>query len=102
METAGKDSGRSSNIRDEMETAYPLPKQLKYYTQIQETKPKYLSNRQFRQAFSEKTDITLEEFKQQCRMKGCYTQIKDINISLGGVLKLLEQLNPYTAAGPDN
>jgi hypothetical protein len=35
-------------------------------------------------------------------MKGRYPEIKDSNITEGGVLKLLEQLNPYKTAGPDN
>ena len=59
-------------------------------------------NGQFQKAFSEKTSISNEEFQIQCKMTGTFNTIKDINITENGVHKLLKNLNPNKAAGPDN
>jgi hypothetical protein len=59
-------------------------------------------NGQFQKAFSEKTNISNEEFQIQCKMTGTFNTIKDINITENGVHKLLKNLNPNKAAGPDN
>jgi hypothetical protein len=56
-------------------------------------------NCHFQQAFVEKIqfDKTSEEFRLQCRMEVRYPEMKDTNITLGGIMKLLKQLNPYKA-----
>ena len=59
-------------------------------------------NRQFQEAFSEKVDITAEEFSKRCTMKGNYKPIEDLDITANGVLKLLKGLNTSKAPGPDN
>ena len=59
-------------------------------------------NMQFQQAFSEKTDISKKDFQKQCKTSGQYNNIDDIDITENGVLKLLQNLNPNKAAGPDN
>jgi hypothetical protein len=46
--------------------------------------------------------ISNEEFQKQCKMTGKINTIKDINITENGVHKLLKNLNPNKAAGPDN
>jgi hypothetical protein len=38
-------------------------------------------NGQFQKAFSEKTSISNEEFRRQCKMTGKFNTIKDINIT---------------------
>jgi hypothetical protein len=42
-------------------------------------------NGQFQKAFSEKTNISNEEFQIQCKMTGTFNTIKDINITENGV-----------------
>ena len=59
-------------------------------------------NGQFQKAFSEKNSISNEEFQKQCKMTGKFNTIKNINITENGVNKLLKDLNPNKAAGPDN
>ena len=57
---------------------------------------------QFQKAFSEKNSTSNEEFQKQCKMTGEFNTIKGINITENGVHKLLKNLNPNKAAGPDN
>jgi hypothetical protein len=62
-------------------------------------------NRQFKSAFSEKTSYTTEEFLNSNRMNSTTTQhpnMKSFDIICNGITKLLKQLNPYKAPGPDN
>ena len=59
-------------------------------------------NAQFQQAFSEKVEVTKEEFSERCDMKGKYQHINDLDITENGVRKLLKGLNPSKAPGPDN
>jgi hypothetical protein len=62
-------------------------------------------NRQFKSAFSEKTSYTTEEFLNSNRMNSTTTQhpnMKSFDITCNGITKLLKQLNPYKAPGPDN
>ena len=72
------------------------------------TDPKSKSNilnKQFQSAFSEKTTFTEEEFDGSNRMDPrakVQSKMKPFNITVNGILKLLKQLNPYKAPGPDN
>ena len=62
-------------------------------------------NRQFKSAFSEKTSYTTEEFLNSNRMNSTTTQhpnMKSFDITCNGITKLVRQLNPYKAPGPDN
>ena len=59
-------------------------------------------NKQFQSAFSEKINITKEQFNKKCQMNGQFPSAPEINITCAGVLKLLQKLNPNKAAGPDN
>ena len=62
-------------------------------------------NRQFKSAFSEKTSYTTEEFLNSNRMNSTTTQHPNMisfDITCNGITKLLKQLNPYKAPGPDN
>ena len=36
------------------------------------------------------------------KSEGCYSHMPSINITVEGVQKLLDKLNPYKAPGPDN
>ena len=58
-------------------------------------------NTQFQSAFSEKSEINAEEFKNKCGMQGSYPTAEDIHITEIGIHKLLSKLNPHKAAGPD-
>jgi hypothetical protein len=62
-------------------------------------------NCQFKSAFSEKTSYTTEEFLNSNCMNSTTTQhpnMKSFDITCNGITKLLKQLNPYKAPGPDN
>ena len=59
-------------------------------------------NSQFKSAFSGSDGISDTEFKQQCKMEGSNPPIEPLNITLKGIDKLLKNLNPFKAAGPDN
>ena len=69
------------------------------------TDPKLQSevlNTQFRSVFSPKISITEEEFDQRCPPTHApYPKCEDINISIEGVCKLLMNLDPNKACGPD-
>ena len=59
-------------------------------------------NRQFQSVFSEHMKISEQEFRAEQIMKTKPSQAaNDIYIENGGIQKLLEQLNPHKAAGPD-
>ena len=79
-----------------------------------DTKKATILNDQFRSVFSPKSPLNLKEL---CKMKlqtlgdeghtfpyDCkeYKRMPDIDISINGVEKLLNNLNPHKAAGPDN
>ena len=53
-------------------------------------------------AFSTKTELSDESFKNTCNMKWKFETIHDIQITEEGVTKLLKNLNPHKAPGPDN
>ena len=62
-------------------------------------------NEQFQSVFSSSTNIDREEFYNQNYMADSqedYPDSGDINITNTGVEKLLNNLNPHKAAGPDN
>ena len=59
-------------------------------------------NNQFQKAFSEKTEITNQEFKTRCEMQGNFPTMPDIFFTENGITKLLANLNPHKAAGLDN
>ncbi len=59
-------------------------------------------NSQFQQAFSQKEEITRDQFRTRCNMNGQFKEMGNINITENGILKLLKSLNPNKAAGPDN
>jgi hypothetical protein len=59
-------------------------------------------NNQFQKAFSEKTEITDQEFRTRCEMQGNFPTMPDIVFKENGITKLLANLNPHKAAGPDN
>ena len=59
-------------------------------------------NSQFKSAFSPKFNFTSDQFKQRCPMKGSYPTAEDIKFANAGVEKLLENLKPGKAPGPDN
>jgi hypothetical protein len=51
-------------------------------------------NNQFQKAFSEKTEITDQEFRTQCEMQGNFP-MPDIVFMENGITKLLANLNPH-------
>jgi hypothetical protein len=59
-------------------------------------------NKQFQMAFSTKTELSDESFKNTCNMKGKFETMHDIHITEEGITKLLKKLNPHKAPGPDN
>ena len=62
------------------------------------------SNNQFCSVFSPRDTVTAEEFKLRCPPKPDlpgYTDCKNINITEEGVKKLLLNLDPNKACGPD-
>ena len=59
-------------------------------------------NNKFQKAFSEKTEITDQEFRTRCEMQGNFPTMSDIVFTENGITKLLANLNPHKAAGPDN
>jgi hypothetical protein len=60
-------------------------------------------NNQFQSAFSEKSEFTKTDFQKRCNMTNTsYPTIQDLNITENGIAKLLSNLNPYKAAGPDS
>jgi hypothetical protein len=63
-----------------------------------------LLNRQFQSAFSPAITYTTEEFAEKCQLPPRQHQheIDDPKITIEGVRKLLRNLNPYKACGPDN
>ena len=69
------------------------------------TKAKLL-NDQFQRAFSKSVSMKLKHIAQQATngqaSGGCYPNMPLINITVAGVEKLLNKLNPYKAPGPDN
>ncbi|XP_062593499.1 uncharacterized protein LOC134254977 [Saccostrea cucullata] len=58
-------------------------------------------NKQFQSVFSEKTHISTEEFTRDCPMSGKHPVAPELYITHNGILRLLKNLNPYRAAGPD-
>ena len=62
-----------------------------------------LLNQQFQSVFSEGKTYTKEEFMTKCKMDvdGDLTTLSSIEITVEGVTKLLGELNPHKAAGPD-
>ena len=59
-------------------------------------------NKQFQSAFSEKENFTDMEFKNRCDMtNNSHPSLQDLNITENEITKLLSNLNPYKAAGPD-
>jgi hypothetical protein len=63
-----------------------------------------LLNSQFYTAFSEGTAYSVDEFRTKCTMPDShddYPAMADITISVRGVQKMLANLNPTKAAGPD-
>ena len=59
-------------------------------------------NSQFQAVFSEGKEYTQEEFKEKCPMEETTCNpLTNISISEEGVRKLLSDLNPYKASGPD-
>ena len=61
-------------------------------------------NRQFKSAFSKKTKFTRRQFKNSKRMDPniIHPKMTPFNITQNGIVKLLKNLNPYKAQGPDN
>ena len=59
-------------------------------------------NNQFKEAFSPKSDLSEEELNNRCTLSGNYPTIPDLTITNNGICKLLNNLNPHKAAGPDN
>ncbi|KAL8560291.1 hypothetical protein ACOMHN_006037 [Nucella lapillus] len=63
-----------------------------------------LLNQQFFKAFSDGQAYTHEDFLQKCTMpsdESDFPQMENITVTTKGVEKLLENLNPYKAPGPD-
>lgn len=60
-------------------------------------------NQQFQSAFSPATTYSPEEFRMKCSLeeRDNPSTIEDINITEEGVRKLLRNLNPHKASGPD-
>jgi hypothetical protein len=60
-------------------------------------------NDQFKSVFSNIDKITESEFESDCKLsiKSKYQTIPDITITCAGIAKLLLNLNPNKAAGPD-
>jgi hypothetical protein len=65
-----------------MEDKYHLLNQMELCTLTEKAD---ILNGQFQKAFSEKTNISNEEFQIQCKMTGTFNTIKDINITENGV-----------------
>jgi hypothetical protein len=68
-------------------------------------KPLNKFSRQILCQLDEKTSYTTEEFLNSNRMNSTTTQhpnMKSFDITCNGITKLLKQLNPYKAPGPDN
>ena len=69
------------------------------------TKAKLL-NDQFQRAFSKSVPMKLKHVAEQAInvqvSGGCYPRMPPINITVEGVQKLYDKLNPYKAPGPDN
>ena len=61
-------------------------------------------NRQFKSAFSANSKFTKKEFINSKRMDPSikHQTMKPFNITTNGITKLLKNLNPYKAQGPDN
>ena len=61
-------------------------------------------NRQFKSAFSANSKFTKKEFIKSKRMDPSikHQTMKPFNITINGITKLLKNLNPYKAQGPDN
>ena len=61
-------------------------------------------NRQFKSAFSANSKFTNKEFIKSKRMDPSikHQTMKPFNITTNGITKLLKNLNPYKAQGPDN
>lgn len=59
-------------------------------------------NNQFQSAFSQKSNLTREQFVSSNYMQGSFPSCPELNITCKGIEKLLEKLNPHKAAGPDN
>jgi hypothetical protein len=53
-------------------------------------------------AFSTKTELSDESFKNTCNMKWKFETIYDIQITEEGITKLLKKKNPQKAPGPGN
>ncbi|KAL8574795.1 hypothetical protein ACOMHN_031902 [Nucella lapillus] len=72
---------------------------------VTDTKAKAeLLNQQFFKAFSDGQAYTQEDFLQKCTMpsdESDFPQMENITVTTKGVEKLLENLNPYKAPGPD-
>ena len=69
------------------------------------TKAKLL-NEQFQVAFSRSVPMKLKHIAEQATngqaSGGCYNSMPPINVTVAGVEKLLNKLNPYKVTGPDN
>ena len=65
-----------------------------------------LLNDQFQRAFSKSVPMDLKHIAEQAINTqvsgGCYPRMPPINITVEGIQKLLDELNPYKAPGPDN
>jgi hypothetical protein len=59
-------------------------------------------NNQFKGAFSERTNKSSDELAQNFKLPGLYPPIETLNITSPGIEKLLLNLSPHKAAGPDN
>ena len=59
-------------------------------------------NHQFKEAFSPKSDLSDDQITNRCRVSSKYQTIPDLTITNNGICKLLKNLNPHKAAGPDN
>ena len=59
-------------------------------------------NKQFQSAFSAKDIYSKDEFDRHCNIPGAYPTCDDLHITENGVRKLLQNLNPNKASGPDN
>ena len=62
-------------------------------------------NRQFHSVFTERQSISRDEFINQTNIQSKrkdFDTVNDIDITVNGVKKLLDGLNPYKASGPDN
>ena len=69
------------------------------------TKARLLNDR-FQRAFSKSVPMKLKHIAEQtsnAQVSGdCYPRMPPINITVEGVQKLLDKLNPYKAPDPDN